>query len=355
MKQLLLDQFSRYPKMELADMVKLVCQNEFAGGHIISSPEESFKRLEAELKTMQPYKSVFPHLFEDIGNGLCRFHLAAMVPLGLEASTMNRLFVGTSRAVSGSMQSYRQKLRVLQQCCESGALPFSPSEAGTYIKQAHTAKSCPLLSHSEAYREAYHPSYRVIKSICSVYIEAFKKIDALLRHRSMVTVAVDGPSAAGKSSFAALLGEMYDCNIFHMDDFFLPPERKTARRLSEAGGNVDYERFAKDVLAGLQSGKSFSYRPYSCKLNALGSPLHVTPKPLNIIEGVYSLHPSFSHHYDLKLFIDVSREEQSTRILQRNGAVMHRRFMQEWIPLENQYFGAFSIKNKCDIIFLPNF
>ena len=38
--------------------------------------------------------------------------------------------------------------------------------------------------------------------------------------QSKVNVAVDGNSGAGKSTLADLIGDVYDCNVFHMDDFF---------------------------------------------------------------------------------------------------------------------------------------
>ena len=50
-------------------------------------------------------------------------------------------------------------------------------------------------------------------------------------------------AGSGKSVLGQLLSEVYSCNLFHMDDFFLRPEQRTAERLAEAGGNVDRERF----------------------------------------------------------------------------------------------------------------
>ena len=36
-KKALLMQYERYPGMQIADMVKLIYQNEFAGGHLITN------------------------------------------------------------------------------------------------------------------------------------------------------------------------------------------------------------------------------------------------------------------------------------------------------------------------------
>ena len=72
------------------------------------------------------------------------------------------------------------------------------------------------------------------------------------------------------------------------------------------------------------------------------------PKRVNIIEGTYSLHPYFEDPYDLKLFLGVPWDVQKARILLR-PAEKHRRFFEEWIPMEQRYFEAFSIAEKCDM------
>ena len=43
-----------------------------------------------------------------------------------------------------------------------------------------------------------------------------KKIDDLLTQKDMVIVAIDGKCTSGKTTLAAKLTEIYDCNVFHM-------------------------------------------------------------------------------------------------------------------------------------------
>lgn len=167
--------------------------------------------------------------------------------------------------------------------------------------------------------------------------EVKKQIDALLYKKSFITVAIDGPCASGKTSLASQLAEIYDCNVFHMDDFFLRPEQRTPERFAETGGNVDYERFSEEVLTLLKAEKSFSYRRFDCSTFTLSDPIHITPKKLNIVEGTYSHHPFFGNPYDLKVTLTVTPELQRERILQR-PTFLHKRFFEDWIPMENRYF-----------------
>ena len=97
---------------------------------------------------------------------------------------------------------------------------------------------------------------------------AKKQIDELLAAKDTVIVAIDGKCTSGKTTLASKLAEIYDCNVFHMDDFFLRPEQRTPERFAEIGGNVDYERFREEVLLPLKSGKAFSYRPFDCSLRS---------------------------------------------------------------------------------------
>lgn len=182
------------------------------------------------------------------------------------------------------------------------------------------------------------------------YIKLVQSIDHLLTIKDTVYLAIDGNSGAGKSTLASQLNEIYDSNIFHMDDYFLRPEQKTEDRLLEVGGNVDYVRFKTEIIEGLKRGRSFTYRAYDCKQMALQEPITVLPKRLNIIEGAYSMHPSLIDFYDFKVFLNISNEEQKKRILARNGEVMLKRFVEEWIPKENLYFEKFNIKGLSDLV-----
>jgi uridine kinase len=175
------------------------------------------------------------------------------------------------------------------------------------------------------------------------------QIDALLNEKDRVIIAIDGQCTSGKTTLASKLAEIYDCNVFHMDDFFLRPEQRTPERLAEIGGNVDYERFKDEVLTPLTVGQPFSYRPFDCATFTLAEPACVTPRKLNIVEGTYSHHPYFCDPYDWKILLTVDEETQRQRILQR-PAFLHERFFEAWIPMENRYFDGFAIPDKADMI-----
>ena len=176
------------------------------------------------------------------------------------------------------------------------------------------------------------------------------KIDRLLSQKPRVLVAFDGGSAAGKSTLAEYFRSLYDCNILHMDDFFLRPEQRTPQRFEENGAHVDYERFFDQVLLPLLAGETFRYTSYDCHLQAMKEPVTVFPKPLNIVEGTYSMHPVLSYAYDFSVFFKIGSQLQQKRILQRNGEEKQKLFLERWIPLEQKYFCGSVIEYRSDLI-----
>lgn len=178
------------------------------------------------------------------------------------------------------------------------------------------------------------------------YAVVFREIREALEEAAgdRILVGIDGNCAAGKTTLAQKLQEYFGGTVFHMDDYFLRPVQRTRERLCEPGGNVDYERFREEILVPLCEGKTVAWRPYNCRTGQLGPWRQVTPGRLVIIEGSYSLHPYFGEIYQKKYFMECDAKEQIRRIRQRNGEEQLAVFRERWIPLEEQYFAAFHIR-----------
>ncbi|MBS5065025.1 MAG: hypothetical protein KHZ58_14750 [Hungatella hathewayi] len=187
------------------------------------------------------------------------------------------------------------------------------------------------------------------------YEVVVREIDIALAYNPgrQIVIAIDGRCGSGKTTLGLLLQEIYGCNLFHMDDFFLRPEQRTEERLQEIGGNVDYERFQSDVLAHLGDMEGLEYQRYDCGRQRLAETINAPHLRLNIVEGAYSQHPYFGDIYDRRFFLDIGEEEQISRILRRNGEFMLNRFQNEWIPMENRYFDLYQIKEQSICIHAP--
>lgn len=183
-----------------------------------------------------------------------------------------------------------------------------------------------------------------------IYREVIESVKNLMKIKDNVIVAIDGRCGSGKTTLSATLALEFDCNVFHMDDFFLPPQMRTAERLAEPGGNVHHERFLDEVIAPLLEGKPVCFKPYVCSNMAFGDMNCFERKRLNVVEGSYSLHPSLRKAYDLKIFLTVDPLIQEKRILQRSGSLKLMDFKTRWIPMEEFYFSELDVADCCDLV-----
>ena len=164
-------------------------------------------------------------------------------------------------------------------------------------------------------------------------------------------IAIDGRCASGKTTLAALIQEKTGCNVIHADDFFLRKEQRTQERLEEAGGNIDYERLRDEVLIPLSREGKCVFRRFDCKSMSLSDKeIVIRPNPLTVIEGSYSCHSELWNYYDFRIFMNVVQYEQLRRIEQRNGADAVSVFQNRWIHLEEKYFSAYRIAERCDMM-----
>lgn len=346
-KMLFEQQLARYPKLHVQDLVKAMYQSEFGPGHFVDENGPGREYLRRELAECTGVQRECKDAFvEPLGGGHVRVHLNVMAQNGLSPETLFRLFVLSGQEKCGDMQNFRAQLDALEEMINAGELPLDMAGSKAFLAQ-YRAAGCPSTHHSDGFRQAYAPAYRVIRAEYANALPLLCAIDRLMAEKERVTVAIEGGSASGKTSLSRLLSQLYDCNIFHMDDFFLQPHQRTPERFAEPGGNVDRERFLTEVLQPLQTGEPFAYRVFDCSCMALGGAVDVQPKQLNIVEGAYSMHPELADAYDLSAYLAVDPALQAERILHRNGAKMQQRFLNEWIPLEHRYFEHMRVPERC--------
>ena len=176
-----------------------------------------------------------------------------------------------------------------------------------------------------------------------------RRAEALLREKSRAVIAIDGRCGSGKTTLAGLLAARWDCTLLHADDFFLRPEQRTPARLAQPGGNFDRERFYAEALAPLLAGRDALYRPYDCHAGCLRPPVAAPLRPVILIEGSYCCHPDLWGCYDLHVFVTAPLDVRLARLARRPGVDLAN-FRTRWIPLEEAYFAAERLEERCDIL-----
>lgn len=335
---------ARWPLMTPQDAVKLCYQSAFGPGHMVRDEDAALDRLCQEAAQTPRAQGM---LFEPIGGGFCRAHLAAW-PCQVPLEILNRAFCHAANArADGDLDG---RLALLRSAAEQGRMPFSAQALAAYL-DAYRAGGCPAVHHSTAFGGAYHPAYRVVSQTLAHYFPLVEAICAQLAQSVPFSVGIDGRCAAGKTTLADYLRALFGCPIVHMDDFFLPFEQKTPERLAQPGGNADHERFAREVLGHLNRGEAFAYRRYDCGAGALSpDPVQIPAAPLVVVEGSYCLYPPAREQISLCVFLTIDANTQRRRLRARNPGLL-RRFENEWIPMEEQYFAAFDVANRCQMRF----
>ena len=394
----------RYPEMQPVDLLELIHQNVFGSGHLAPSPEIVRERLADEFASCDKTEPFVETLGECsrvyIGSAVPASAADAAAACGASDSSdcrgandniidniagfehrpaderlleiIARLFILTAdrfpadytHADESSRARLDDCINTAREVVRDGRFGFGINEFDSAVAE-FAAAGYPAQSHSDAYRNAYQPAYRVVDSYFTRLIPCLYEISRLLDEKSgQVRVVIDGRAASGKTTAAELIAgyfsgaylhefpdaRSFTTEIIHADDFFLPPSLRTPERLNETGGNLHRERFYDEIIANLDSPDGFSYRVFNCsKMDYAPEPRKVKPCRLLIFEGAYSLHPDFGDYYDLAIFSDISPDEQRRRILSRNGERMLKRFEQEWIPMEEKYLDGFNIRQKCKI------
>lgn len=159
-------------------------------------------------------------------------------------------------------------------------------------------------------------------------------------------VAIDGRCGSGKTALGALIAQTIPCNLLHMDDFYLPMERRGENWRDTPGGNMDFSRILHAVVEPAQGGKPIVYRPYVCKTGGFGEEVTLPPRRLTVLEGSYCQHPLLGDCYDLRVFLTCTPQAQERRLRAREGDGRFQAFQDTWIPLEERYFAEFRVEQE---------
>ncbi len=326
------------------DLLKFCYQAAFGGRHILEDPMRAREALIREWERVSPEDEPLCSMLSD---SACRISLKAWKKHGLPIAWLwNLFFASASAETEGAEERF---LSYLSEATEKQRV-FSDRAWREYL-DAYFREGIHPVHHSEQSRERFAPAYRVVdpKRAAALPIllwAAKQKADAGRR----LVIAIDGRAASGKTTLAKALCEILDAGVVHADDFFLPPELRTEKRLCEAGGNLHRERFAQEVLPNLRIRRDFSYRIFDCGSMEIGGVREVKAGDFCVVEGSYSHHPFFGRYADLAVFSDVSPEEQMRRIVTRNGEKTAQRFREIWIPMEEKYFDAYGIRAQADLV-----
>ncbi|MFQ9510326.1 MAG: hypothetical protein ACLRZ7_05300 [Lachnospiraceae bacterium] len=348
--QTLQEQVRHYPLMKPQDAVKLCYQRAFGAAHFCGGADIALEALREECLGLSPDPSA--QLFENIGgiDGACRLYLPGVLAADISLPLLSRAFALDAALTPPDKEWFKDALNGLLIFSKNNQFPFSYSEMETFLNH-YKKQGYPTIRHSEQYHNTYTPHYRVFAGPVARLLPLIIAIDKQLKtlpDTERLSIALDGFSSSGKTTAAKYLAQIFEADVVHMDDFFLPSVLRTPERYAEPGGNVHYERFSVEVAPYLCKRKAFSYQVFECSRMDFGPLAQIGDGSVLFVEGAYALNPRCKATYGLTAFFDISIEEQEKRIRTRNGDELWHRFQDLWIPLEHAYAEAFNIRFKTD-------
>jgi len=160
---LLREHLTRYPLAQAEDVYKFIHQSVFGPAHAIPSPDEARRYLEEEIAGLPAGPAEEPLLDTlSVGPPLARVNLRPFVAAGGDTGRLLDAFFATASSVRGDPSTMAGRieaaialLRELGRAEDAGRLGALASD--------RAAAGYPATHHGSAYRDAYHPAYRVVR------------------------------------------------------------------------------------------------------------------------------------------------------------------------------------------------
>jgi hypothetical protein len=158
--QLLAQHLSRYPQAGLADIYKLLHQAALGPAHAVDRLAAR-ERLEAEADTLGdgPAEPLTDPISPD--GRLARIHLRPYVARGLDLGALADALAETATTWPASFDKLARFCGCLGDLADAAGIPFARADVVKYMR-AREDEGWPAVRHSDAFRTAYRPAYRVI-------------------------------------------------------------------------------------------------------------------------------------------------------------------------------------------------
>jgi uridine kinase len=160
---------------------------------------------------------------------------------------------------------------------------------------------------------------------------------------SVRLVAVDGPSGAGKTSFALRLAKVLNAPVVHTDDLLDGWDDQF----------TFWTRLEERVLGPLRRGETATYQRYMWhRGDFAGAPVSVEPAPVVVLEGMSAARREIRPELSFAVFVSAPSDLRLSRALARDGddSVAFRAYLERWRAAEDRHFAEDGTAAAADLI-----
>ena len=148
-----------HPSMTSQDIAKLCYQAAHGAEHLLADLDRARRYLEHEMDSVEANECMT--LIEPISDRVARVNLAPWKAKGLSADALFDLFVATARVSGNGDERLSSYLSEVSDYLASEPSSIALTEWMTFLAW-YDQNGRPAIHHSEAYRAAEHPAYRIV-------------------------------------------------------------------------------------------------------------------------------------------------------------------------------------------------
>lgn len=161
---------------------------------------------------------------------------------------------------------------------------------------------------------------------------------ALSEPGQVVTVAIDGHAAAGKSSIASRLAAIFKGALVPGDDYSVMDEERRAELSPPQGVDIyyDWRRMRDEAIVPLLAARTAVYHPYDWDSNQLSRrTAMIGPAPLVVLKRLFVARPELMELIDIAVVVEADAVTRAER--QRKRADASPEWLARWDEAERHY------------------
>ena len=329
-KSYVLRHIKKYPKIETIDIYKLLFQATHLAGHLISDKAYEYLKYEANKVSNKLQDN---ELYEYISNEVVRVNLYPYLNYYSLESLFDLFKKSSLKTQSNYLLIKYKDLVKDMMTVENRVLE--------YLVNDGIINKC-IPSHSIIYKRHYNPSYRIaLAKDLSVDLRVKKLqnyIDLLNEKNNRYIVSLEGRCASGKTTLSK---ELKNITLIHVDDFF---DEKGLERL-----NYKDLKNLLEKIKNANIGDKITYKAFNCR-NWSYYEKEIVVSKVVVVEGVYSYSEEIRSYFDKLVFSVISKEEQLNRLQKRESEKYLQKYLNIWIPREEEYYKTFDFVSNADIL-----
>jgi uridine kinase len=170
-----------------------------------------------------------------------------------------------------------------------------------------------------------------------------------------ILIAIDGHSAAGKSTLAAEVARALEASVIDGDEFYAggTAEQWDAMSPAEQAAHCIDWRKQRPVLEALARGEEARWHAYDWESGdgrLLEQPTICSEAPVIILEGVYSARPELADLFHLRVLYDAPAGLRRHRWVNREGEDYFDDWARRWSEAEEWYFAQVMPPDRFDLV-----